>query len=149
MNSDVKDSFPVSLVSVLTPMGTWQDDTILTFFVIFLKIFIGPFGSKCSARALWLWCDSLGALRHVGSEFSDQQPRTHVPCTARWVPSHWTTRQVPTSLFLKGKVFRVRQAWVQTPALVDLPLCISLGKLLYLSGLSFFISIIGIISTHL
>ena len=56
MNSDVKDSFPVSLVSVLMPIGTWQDDTVLTFFVIFLKIFIGPFGSKRSARALWLWC---------------------------------------------------------------------------------------------
>lgn len=36
MNSDVKDSFPVSLVSVLTPVGTWQDDTMLTFFVIII-----------------------------------------------------------------------------------------------------------------
>ena len=42
MNSDVKDSFLVSLVSVLTPMGTWQDDTILNFFVtIILKTFTG------------------------------------------------------------------------------------------------------------
>ena len=45
MNSDVKDSFLVSLVSVLTPMGTWQD-TILNFFVtIILKMFTGlPLG---------------------------------------------------------------------------------------------------------
>ena len=48
-----------------------------------------------------------------------------------------------------GKVFRVRQAWVPTPALVDLAPCISLGKLLYLSYLSIFISKMGIISTHL
>lgn len=42
MNSDVKDSFPVSLVSVLTPVGIWQDDTILNFFVtIILKMFTG------------------------------------------------------------------------------------------------------------
>ena len=41
MNSDVKDSFLVSLVSVLTPMGTWQD-TILNFYVtIILKNCIG------------------------------------------------------------------------------------------------------------
>ena len=53
------------------------------------------------------------------------------------------------SLHHYGKVFRVRQAWVPTPALVDLPPCISLGNLLYLSGLSFFISKMRIISTHL
>ena len=42
MNSDVKDIFPVSLVSVLTPVGTQQDDTILKFVVIIiLQIFIG------------------------------------------------------------------------------------------------------------
>ena len=25
---------------------------------------------------------------------------THVPCIGRWVPNHWTTREVPTHLFL-------------------------------------------------
>nr|XP_020734462.1 uncharacterized protein LOC110128162 isoform X1 [Odocoileus virginianus texanus] len=42
---------------------------------------------------------------------------------ASWTPSHWTTSE---SLHHYGKVFRVRQAWVPTPALVDLPPCISL-----------------------
>ena len=73
MNSDIKDSFPVSLVSVLTPVGTWKDDTMLTVFVIIIfKIFIGLFGSKCSAWALGLWC--------TGSVAAVQQLSCSVAC---------------------------------------------------------------------
>ena len=73
MNSDVKHSFPVSLVSVLTPVGTWKDDTMLTVFVIIIfKIFIGLFGSKCSAWALGLWC--------TGSAAAVQQLSCSVAC---------------------------------------------------------------------
>ena len=27
--------------------------------------------------------------------------RTHVPCIARWIPYHWTTREVPTWMDLE------------------------------------------------
>ena len=53
------------------------------------------------------------------------------------------------TFFLKGKGYRVRQAWVQTPALAVLTIYISLGKSLNMSGLNFFISKMGIISIHL
>ena len=36
---------------------------------------------------------ALVALQHV--ESSQTRGRTRVPCISRWIPSHWTTREVP------------------------------------------------------
>ena len=63
MNSDVKDSFLVSLVSVLTPMGTWQD-TILNFFVtIILKMFTGLLLGLVAVHGLFS-CGTTAQLLH-------------------------------------------------------------------------------------
>ena len=29
--------------------------------------------------------------------------KTHVPCIAKWILNHWTTREVPQDIFLSGK----------------------------------------------
>ena len=48
------------------------------------------------AQYLWLTC--LIALPHV--EASWTRDRTHIPCTGRWIPHHWATREVPVIPFL-------------------------------------------------
>lgn len=53
---------------------------------------------SCGARILWLW--------RTGSSFpcgrwdpsSQTRDQTHIPCTARQTPNHWTTREVPPSI---------------------------------------------------
>ena len=55
------------------------------------------------AQAQRLWRSGTVAPQHVGSQFSGDQ--THVPCIARQVLNHWTTREVPT-----GTLFKLHQA---------------------------------------
>ena len=38
------------------------------------------------------------ALKHVTS--SQTRDHTHVPCTGRWTPNHWTAREVYKPLLL-------------------------------------------------
>ena len=55
-----------------------------------------------SSHGSWapnLWCIGLVAPRHVGSSLT--RDGTRVPCTARWILNHWTTREVPKKLILK------------------------------------------------
>ena len=74
------------------------------FFYLFIYLFIyllaasclscGTWTLCCAARvSLWLWRVGLVAPRHVGS--SPTTARTGVPCIARWILNHWTTREVP------------------------------------------------------
>ena len=42
-------------------------------------------------QAQLLWCMGLAALCHVGS--SQARDQTCVPCIARWILNHWTTRE--------------------------------------------------------
>ena len=48
--------------------------------------------SGCRAQVQVLWCICLIALQHVGS--SQTRGWTYVPCIARWILNHWTTREV-------------------------------------------------------
>ena len=52
-------------------------------------------GSRAQAQELW--CANLDASSRVGS--SQTRDQTHVPCTGRQILNHWTTREVPVSLF--------------------------------------------------
>ena len=45
------------------------------------------------------WCTGLIALRHVGS--SQTRGRTSVPCIARQILNHWTTREAPSQWLFK------------------------------------------------
>ena len=60
-------------------------------------------GSSCcgsqavACRVVVAWCTGLVALQHV--ECFQARSGTRVPCTGRWIPNHWATRQVPL-LFL-------------------------------------------------
>ena len=47
--------------------------------------------SSCGTQAQWLSYMGLAAPRHVGS--SQTRDQTGVPCTARWIPNHWATRE--------------------------------------------------------
>ena len=47
---------------------------------------------SCSTEAQDLWQPGLAAPQHVGS--SRTKGQTGVPCIARWVLNHWTTREV-------------------------------------------------------
>ena len=47
-----------------------------------------------------LWPTGFVAPWHVGS--SQSRGRTRVPCTARWILSHWSTTEVPHSPSWKG-----------------------------------------------
>ena len=49
----------------------------------------------CSAGSE-LWCTGLAASQHVGS--SRTRDRTGVPCIARQILNHWTTREAPIFL---------------------------------------------------
>ena len=40
----------------------------------------------------------LVALWHV--EYFETRDRTHVPCIGKWIPIHFTAREVPSKLFL-------------------------------------------------
>ena len=53
-------------------------------------------GSRAPARQLG--CTRLVASRHVGS--SKTRDRTGVPCVARQILNHWTTRETPNRCFL-------------------------------------------------
>ena len=53
-------------------------------------------GSRASGLQL-LWPTGLVALPQV--KFSGSRDQTHVPCTKRWIPNSWTTKQV-LNLFL-------------------------------------------------
>ena len=48
--------------------------------------------SSCGSQAY------LVALWHV--ESSRTRDRTHVLCTGRWIPTQWTTREIPIYLFV-------------------------------------------------
>jgi len=50
--------------------------------------------SSCSPQARWLWSVGLVALWHVDLS-SSTRDRTCVPCIARQILNHWTTRVVP------------------------------------------------------
>ena len=47
--------------------------------------------SYCGAQAQQLWCTGLFALSQVGSSWT--RNRTSVPCIARRILNHWTTRE--------------------------------------------------------
>ena len=47
--------------------------------------------SSCCMRAQWLWLMGLVVPQLVGSSWT--RDRTGVPCIARWIPNHWTTRE--------------------------------------------------------
>ena len=53
--------------------------------------------SSCYTWAQQLWPMGLIALRHVGSSWA--RDRTCVPCIARWILNHWTTREAPIIFF--------------------------------------------------
>ena len=44
-----------------------------------------------------LWCTGLVPLRHV--ESAHTRDWTCIPCTGRWIPNHWITRDVPVRAF--------------------------------------------------
>ena len=56
-----------------------------------------------STWAHWLWRRNLVALQHVESSWIGGQ--THLPCTGRWIPNCWTTREVFFSLILSLSPF--------------------------------------------
>ena len=62
---------------------------------LFKKIFIDltAFGLGCSMQDLhcgaWAWFPL--SLWNLSSPTRDQ---THIPCIARWIPNHWTSREV-------------------------------------------------------
>ena len=58
--------------------------------------------SSCGSQAQQLYHMGFDAPQCVGSQFPDQEARnqTHIPCIARQIPNHWTTREVLLSVFL-------------------------------------------------
>ena len=50
------------------------------------------------AQAQQLWRTDSAALQRVTS--SQTRDHTHVPCTGRWTPNHWTAREVYKPLLL-------------------------------------------------
>ena len=54
----------------------------------------------CSTQAQLLWPLGSVALRHV--ESFQTRDWTCVPCIDRWIPIHWTTREVPRLFLLKS-----------------------------------------------
>ena len=46
----------------------------------------------CSAQAQWLRSVGLAAPQHVGS--FPARGEAHISCMGRWIPYHWTTREV-------------------------------------------------------
>ena len=76
--------------------------------------------SCCRAQALGAWAQQLGCmdpviLWHVGS--SQARDWIRIPCTARWILNHWTTREAsafyfkqyfpPLSFFLFSALFYI------------------------------------------
>ena len=58
-------------------------------------------GSRASCCSMWaqeLWQRDLGAQGHVRS--SQTRDQTLVPCTSRQILYHWTTRELPSTVFL-------------------------------------------------
>ena len=53
--------------------------------------------SSCVTRAQQLCLTGSVTLRHVGS--SQTRARTLIPCTGRWILSHYTTREVPDDVY--------------------------------------------------
>ena len=52
-----------------------------------------------STRAQELWPTGLAAPWHVESS-QTRHLRTHIPCTGRWIPIHYATREVQSFLLL-------------------------------------------------
>ena len=61
-------------------------------FIASYRVFHGL--SSCGA-----WAQQLSGMWDLSSPTRDQ---THVPCIARWIPNHRTTREVPGRMFLTG-----------------------------------------------
>ena len=57
-----------------------------------------------------LWRTGLVALRPVESSYTRNQ--TGVPCTARWILNHWTTRGVPYLYFKKNFTYLIVYFWL-------------------------------------
>ena len=76
------------------------------------RVLVAAHGSFCcSVRTLQLGCASSVAvfrlqsaqvyfLRGMESLSSPTRDQTYIPCVARWILNHWTTREVPEPLFL-------------------------------------------------
>jgi len=47
--------------------------------------------SSCCTWTQWLWLMGFVVPQHVGSSWT--RDRTGVPCIARWILNHWTTRE--------------------------------------------------------
>ena len=60
---------------------------------------VGSVGSTASGLQSW-WHVGLVALRHVGSSWA--RDRTCVPCIARCIVNHWTTREAPIFFFFQS-----------------------------------------------
>ena len=59
-------------------------------------------------------------MSDVGSSWT--RDRTRVPCIGRWIPNHWTTREVPPHKSFVGKLSGGGEWWLkehQTKALCD------------------------------
>ena len=62
-----------------------------------LLIAVASLGVVSRARGLQqLWPMGLVPTHHVGGT----KDRTHVSCISRWIPNHWTTKQVLTNAFI-------------------------------------------------
>ena len=99
---------------------------------------------SCGLRALELWLSSCGAvlvvLQHVGSSWT--RDRTSVPCIARWILNHWTTREAPEGV-LRGWMYpellrplRCSQGTRQLAAAFPELVCISRKAVCILTQLS-------------
>ena len=53
---------------------------------------------SCGARILWLWCTGSSFPCGRWDPSSRTRDQTHIPCTARQTPNHWTTREAPPSI---------------------------------------------------
>ena len=66
-------------------------------------------------RAQWLWCMGLVVPWRVGS--SQTRNLTGVPCVARWIHNHWTTREAQKWTFKKANKW---ESWSWINILIQL-----------------------------
>lgn len=88
-------------IVILSLLHSWYPFTLLCCFFnnLFLKIFF-----MCTILKVYWVCYNTALLftfwsfgqKACGIFSSPSRDRTHAPCSGRWSPNHWTTREVPS-----------------------------------------------------